>query len=158
MPRIHLRVPALDLLNNDRRNSLETVDGERVIIEGIPDYLSKNTQGWSLYLCWLCSIKLPRKPSGFPHGGEPLAFLCVLNLHLMHISWQGKSTAWGVREKRTLWNHRGARNAVLAGTLTFPSPGRNLDSQSVLVVLCEGLALRPRSKRGFTLPSGPMIW
>lgn len=51
MPRKHLRVSTLDLLNSDRRNSLETVDGECVIIEDIPDYLSEDTQGWRLYLC-----------------------------------------------------------------------------------------------------------
>lgn len=50
MPRIHSLVSSLDLLNNDRRNSLETVDGERVFTEDIPDYLSKDSQGWMLYL------------------------------------------------------------------------------------------------------------
>ena len=63
MPRIHLQVSTLDLLNNDRRNFLETVDDERAIIEDTPDYLSEDTQGWILYLRWLCGIKLPQKPN-----------------------------------------------------------------------------------------------
>lgn len=44
------------------------------------------------------------------------------------------------------------------GSKTIPSPGWNLDSWSVPIMLWEGLAFRPRSKRGFTLPSGPVIW
>lgn len=158
MPRIHLQVSTLELLNNDRINSLETVDGKHVITEDIPDYLSKDTQGWILCLCWLCGIKLPQNPSKEFPSQRGTTVLSVLNLHLMHISGQGKSAAVGVREKPTLWNHQGAGDVVLAGTLTIPSPGRNLDYQSVLVVLSEGLVLRPRSKRGFTLPSGLMIW
>ena len=51
MPRIHLQVSTLELLNNDSINSLETVDGKRVITEDIPDYLSKDTQGWILCRC-----------------------------------------------------------------------------------------------------------
>lgn len=44
MPRIHLWMSTLDLLPNDKRNCLETVNVECVIIEGIPDYLSEDTQ------------------------------------------------------------------------------------------------------------------
>lgn len=118
MPRIHLQVSTLELLNNDRINSLETVDGKRVITEDIPDYLSKDMQGWILCLCWLCGIKLPQNPSKeFPsQRGTTGLSLCAESASHAHLLLRKKCSRGCQRKAHTVkspgWRGCGASRYI----------------------------------------------
>lgn len=148
---------SLDLLNNDRRNSLETVDGELVFTEDFPDYLSKDSQGWVPCLSWLWGIKLPQKPSKeFPSQRGTIGLcLCAKTASRAHLLPRKECSNW-CQGKAYALKSPGCQGC--GGSKTIRSPGGNSDSWSVSIMLWEGLAFRPRSKEGFTLPSGTVIW
>lgn len=68
------------------------MDGEHVIIEAVPDYVSKYAQGQIFQLCWLCVMKLPQKPrKDFPHEGKPWPF-CAESVSHVHLSQRKQSS------------------------------------------------------------------
>lgn len=159
MPRIHLWMSILGLLNNDTVSSLKAVDSECVMTQDIPDYLSEDIQGWILYLCWLCGIKLPQMPSKeFPSQRETTGFSffaeSASHAHLL----PQRECIRGCQGKAHTVKSLRCQGCGASRYTDHPKPGRSLVSQSVLVMLCKELALSPRSKRGFTPTSGPVIW
>lgn len=159
MPRIYLWMSISDLLNNDTINSLKAVDSERVITEDIPDYLSEDIQGRILYLCWLCGIKLPQTPKKeFPSQRETTGFsFFAESASHAHLLLRREYIRSCQRKAHTVKSLR-CQGCGASRYTDHPKPRRNLVSQSVLVMLCKGMALSPRSERGFTPSSGPAIW
>lgn len=159
MPRIHLWVSILDLLNNDRRNFLGTVDGERVIIEDVPDYLSEDTQGWIFYLCWLCGIKLPQKPSKeFPSRRGTIGLsACAKSASHVHLLPQ-KECSRGCQGKAHPVKSKGFQGCGASTYIDHPKPREEFRLPVSIGRIVWRAGSQTLSKRGFTLPSGPMIW